>query len=235
MKRMMCLWFPNWPVQWRMITRPSDRKRPLIVHGLSERGKVRVIACSRAARQRGVSPGMLLAEAQSLWPSSANVWFEPHDPLADREKLKELAQACRLLSPEIAVDPSESPDCLLIDVTGREYCRDHEIEIAEEAIDSLAERGYWASAAVADTIGVAWAVVRSRNLSPPPPSPKRRGGRKASSSPLGFGEGVRFFGGARRGLPASSSSPRANMRKPCGDCPLRPCGCLAPLSRACAN
>ncbi len=178
MKRMMCLWFPNWPVQWRLLAEkgsgvfsrnnpagPSRKKipdpflAPLIVHGLSHGGKVRVIACSRAARQRGVAPGMLLAEAQSLWPSSASIWSEPHDPLADREKLKELAQACRLLSPEIAVDPSESPDCLLIDVTGREYCRDHEIEIAEEAIDSLAERGYWAAAAVADTVGVAWAVA----------------------------------------------------------------------------
>ena len=159
MKRTMCLWFPNWPVQWRMVMRPSDRNRALIVHGLSHGGKVRVIACSRAARQRGVAPGMLFAEAQSLWPSSTSIWSEPHDPLADREKLKELAFACRLLSPEIAIDPAESPDCLLLDVTGCEYSREHEIEVAEEAIDSLAERGYWATAAVADTLGVAWAVA----------------------------------------------------------------------------
>src|SRR5689334_10683039 len=99
MKRMMCLWLPNWPVQWRMLAKkgtqlfslagPMEPAREkscvpfLVVHGLSHGGKVRVIACSRAARQRGVSPGMLLAEAQSLWPSSASIWFEPHDPLAD--------------------------------------------------------------------------------------------------------------------------------------------------------
>jgi hypothetical protein len=60
--------------------------------------------------------GMLLAEAQSLWPSAtACVRFEEHDPLADRHALRELALWCHQFSPIVAVDDAEAPDCLLLE------------------------------------------------------------------------------------------------------------------------
>lgn len=188
MKRVMCLWFPNWPIQRRLAADPSGRHPATILHGLA-RGKTRVIACCRNARQRGVTPGMLLAEAQSLWPSAAaSVRFEEHDPLADRHALRELALWCHQFSPTVAVDDAETPDCLLLDATGlvveenREqrtedrgqksnrlsslssvFCplssSTTEKQFADEAIAALERRGYWGVAAIADTIGTAWAVA----------------------------------------------------------------------------
>jgi protein ImuB len=155
MNRIMCLWFPHWPIQWRNVTRPADRGRTLVVHA-PVGGKVRVIACCRQARRQGVTPGMLLAEAQSLWPASVSdaVRFEPHEPHTDRERLRELAMWCQQFSPSVMIDPAESPDCLLLDVTG---C--NERQLAEKATDGLQELGYWAVAAVADTVGAAWGVA----------------------------------------------------------------------------
>ena len=96
---------------------------------------------------------MLLAEAQSLWPSATrSVRFEQHDPLADRQALREMALWCHRFSPIVAVDDAETPDCLLLDAMGLEPG-------AERVIAALEQRGYWAVAVVADTIGAAWAVA----------------------------------------------------------------------------
>src|SRR5262249_39176468 len=128
----------------------------------ADRGKVRVIACSRVARKRGVTAGMLLAEAQSLWPMSATgaVQFEPHDPAADRQGLRELARWGLQFSPTVGIDDGRSPDGLVVDATGCGNGDGGEKEFAAEAVSALAGRGYYAVAAVADTIGAAWAVAR---------------------------------------------------------------------------
>src|SRR5207245_3420967 len=80
------------------------------------RGKDRVVACSRAARRRGITVGMLHADAESL--AGQGVRFEPHDPLADVERLRELAAIGQQFSPVVALDPGESPEGLFLDATG---------------------------------------------------------------------------------------------------------------------
>ncbi|MCE9531819.1 MAG: DNA polymerase Y family protein [Planctomycetes bacterium] len=160
MKRVMCLWFPEWPLQRRYAAHPADKSRSIVLHAPAAGGKTRVIACSRSARQRGVLPGMVLAEAQSLWPSSASkaVRFEPHDPRADRQGLRELAAWCQQFSPLVAIDTAEPPDSLLLDAGACEYGFGGEEEFADKAVNALERHGYRAVAAVADTIGAAWAV-----------------------------------------------------------------------------
>jgi protein ImuB len=159
MKRVMCLWFPNWPIQRRLAARPSD-SRALVLHSTS-RGKARVVACCRAARKRGARHEMLLAEAQSLWPASVEqgACFEEHDPLADCQALRELALWCGQFTPTVAIDAAEPPDCLLLDATGCDYWFGGEEGLAEKALSALKRRGYWAAAVVADNIGTAWAVA----------------------------------------------------------------------------
>jgi protein ImuB len=161
MKRVLCLRFPNWPVQWRYVTEPSVKPQALVVHAPAERGKVRVIACCRSARKRGVRMGMLLAEAQSLWPGSAShtVRFEPHDLLADRQRLRDLVGWSLQFGPWVSIGDGPAPDCLLLDVTGCGYGFGGETGIAEKMIVGLARKGYWAVVAIADTLGAAWAVA----------------------------------------------------------------------------
>ena len=134
-------------------------RNALILHA-SPRGKLRVVACSRAARRRGVRPGMLLAEAQSLFAPAA-ACFEPHDPQADRAALRQLALWCERFSPRVAVDLAESPDCLLLDVAGCGYNFGGEEELAAKAVAELRQQGCWAVAAIADTLGAAWAVAHA--------------------------------------------------------------------------
>src|SRR5579859_1592366 len=143
MKRIMCMWFPNWPIQRRWLSKNSSpqppprseegenfsplrfgeggrgRGFPLVLHAPSYRGKVCVVACSHHARRHGVAPGMLLAEAQALCPLASR--FEAHDPHADREILRQLALGCEPFSPRVAVDTVDPPDGLLLDVTGCGY------------------------------------------------------------------------------------------------------------------
>ena len=173
MKRTLCLWFPNWPIQRRRRSTSHDRKEFTFRAGPAPartqtfcpssctlpRGKVRVMACS-PAHERGVATGMLLAEAQALFAHNA-ARFEPHEPHADRAALRELALWCGQFSPRVAVDAEVPPDCLLLDVTGCGYGFGGERGLATEAVSALRERGYWAVAASADTIGAAWAVAHS--------------------------------------------------------------------------
>src|SRR5262245_61531438 len=156
MKRVLCIGFPNWPIQRR-----SDLRRAVILYAPTSRGQLRVVACSREARLRGVRPAMVLAEAQALWPASAGqaVSFEQHDPSADRQALRDLALWCHQFSPTVALDDAEVPDCLLLDATGCGFGFGGEEAFAEKVIAALERRGYWAVAVIADTIGAAWAVV----------------------------------------------------------------------------
>src|SRR5215204_4140010 len=101
MKRVLCLWLPSWPVQWRNAgRRRAERGRPLVVCA-PVRGKDRVVACSRSARRRGITVGMLHADAESL--AGQGVWFEAHDPLADVQRLRELVTVCHQFSPTVGI------------------------------------------------------------------------------------------------------------------------------------
>ncbi len=182
MKRVMCIWFPNWAIQRRFAASPAERGRALIVHSPLTQGKTRVLACCRIARERGVKPGMLLVEAQALWPTTdSSVRYELHDSLADRRGLEELAQWCQRFSPSVSLDKAETPDSLFVDVTGV----DKELPFAESAVDLLRQHGYWAVAVVAGHVGTAWAVAHYGSL----PHAKRSivvptGGQREALRPL---------------------------------------------------
>ena len=104
---------------------------------------------------------MPLAEAQSLWPVSVKklVRFEADDSAGDWQELRELAYWCGQFSPKVAIDAAEQPDCLLLDATGCDYSFGGEEGLAHSAVTALQQHGYWTSAAVADTIGAAWAMA----------------------------------------------------------------------------
>ena len=158
MKRVLCLWLPSWPVQWRNAgRRRADKRVPLVVYA-PVRGKDRVVACSRAARRRGIAVGMLHADAESL--AGKGVRFERHDPLADVDRLRELVAVCHQFSPVVALDPGESPEALFLDATGCGVGFGGEMAFAGLVVNATRKRGYWAFAAMADTVGAAWAVAR---------------------------------------------------------------------------
>jgi protein ImuB len=98
------------------------------------------------------------ADAESL--AGRGVRFEPADPRADRERLRELVAVGQQFSPTVAVDGGEAPGGLLLDATGCGLGRGGEAGFAAGLVTEVRQRGYWAAAAVADTVGAAWAVAR---------------------------------------------------------------------------
>jgi protein ImuB len=101
---------------------------------------------------------MLRGDAESL--AGRGVRFEPADPLADRQRLRDLVVIGQQFSPSVAIDPGDAPDGLLLDATGCGFGRSGEAGFAANLLDEVRQRGYWAVAATADTVGAAWAVAR---------------------------------------------------------------------------
>ncbi|MCU0875426.1 MAG: hypothetical protein MUE50_24105 [Pirellulaceae bacterium] len=66
MSRILALWLPNWPVQRLVRDQPELTGRALVLYEQDARHGQRVKACSAAAEQQAVRPGMPLAEAQTL-------------------------------------------------------------------------------------------------------------------------------------------------------------------------
>jgi protein ImuB len=99
---------------------------------------------------------MPLAEARAL---AAEAHFAAHEPRADREELRTLAEWCQLFSPEVALEEVDQPESLFLDVTGTGSFFGGEQALAKQATDEFARHGYWAKATIADTVGAAWAMA----------------------------------------------------------------------------
>jgi protein ImuB len=78
----------------------------------------------------------------------------------DRRTLEELAEWCGQFSPLVGLEPSPGSESLLLDITGLGHLFGGEAAMAEKIVGALADRGFHVRAAVADTIGAAWAVAR---------------------------------------------------------------------------
>ena len=75
---------------------------------------------------------------------------------ADGAALTALADWCRRFSPAVAVDP---PDGLMLDITGIDHLWGGEAAMADDLVARLAANGIPARAAVAPTVGAAWALA----------------------------------------------------------------------------
>jgi protein ImuB len=157
MTRILCLWLPNWPIQRLARSRPELSGRPLVLAAPAVRGS-RVAACCRASVARGVRVDMPLAEAKSL---VGNLAVEPYDPAADAQQLRRLAAECERFSPSVALEEGSEPESLLLDVTNLTHLLGSEEELAAKVEQFFAAEGYRVQLAIADTVGLAWALAHS--------------------------------------------------------------------------
>jgi protein ImuB len=126
---------------------------PLVVFG--RRGNAeRLAAVDAAAERLGLKPGLALAQARAMHPG---LLAEPEDAAADARLLAALAEWCQRYTPLVALDP---PDGLLLDVGGCAHLFGGEQKLCDDLNVRLARFGMAASAAIADTIGAAWAAAR---------------------------------------------------------------------------
>lgn len=156
MKRVLCVWLPDFPIQRLHAERPAIRSAACVLYTRSgDRAQV-VIASGEAARH-GIRPGMPLAEAQALVESAA---FILHDVNADAQELNSLACSCCRYSPVVGQELSSNTHCLVLDISGCSHLFDGESGLVRQLVVDLAERGYFAHVATAGTTGAAWAIAR---------------------------------------------------------------------------
>ncbi len=118
----------------------------------SHAGTIRIVCAGGEAVSGGVCHGMTLAEAKALLPS---LRVAPDDVQANLRVLKGLAMWGQAFSPIVQVD---TPDTLLLDVTGCARLFRGEANLLRQALDGLGEKGLSARGAIADTPGAAWAI-----------------------------------------------------------------------------
>ncbi len=117
------------------------------------------------ARNWGVRPGMPLAEARGLSTgtpgktSATTLITEPYEPAADRAALQSLALRCQTYSPLVAVEESDAPESLLLDITGCDVHFGGEESLSRRLWNELSAERYHTRIAIADTIGAAWAMA----------------------------------------------------------------------------
>jgi len=102
---------------------------------------------------------MGLADARAMHPETRVVQA---DPDGDLHVLEALALACERYTPLIGLHP---PNGLILDITGCAHLFGGEAELRRDLLRRLGARGFEARAAIAGTVGSAWALARYGNRS----------------------------------------------------------------------
>ncbi len=155
MKRVICVWLPNWPITRLNLSNPdcAAPDKPLVIVAVSG-SKRRVMAVNRIARERGVMPGQRLNDAKAIAPDLVAV---AADREADNAALSALSRWAQRFTPSTSAN---APGGLWLDITGCARLWRGERRLVEALIEQLSARGIPCRAAVADTFGAAWAFAR---------------------------------------------------------------------------
>lgn len=106
------------------------------------------------ARALGLTAGMTLAEARAIHPA---ILTDAANPAADAAALEALARYLVRYTPLVALD---GRDGILMDVTGCPHLFGGERTMLSDIKGRLARAGITACAAMAETVGAAWALAR---------------------------------------------------------------------------
>jgi protein ImuB len=152
-KRFVSIWFRHLTTDWFTVRKQELKDIPFVLRAPS-RGRMLIVASNAHAERKGVRVGMALADARAVLPELQALDNKPQ--LAD-ELLKRIAEWCIRFTPIVAVDP---PNGVLLDATGCSHLWGGDEHYLADIISKFHSQGYDVSAAIADTIGVAWAVAR---------------------------------------------------------------------------
>ncbi len=150
---MAMIWFPHLLTDWLLRCNPQLKLTPFALASL-ERNRRLVKAVNAPALQKGVKPGMVLADCQALVPGLVVYDYDAGKPA---RLLSALAEWCIRFTPFVSV---YLPDCLVLDVRGCTHLWGGETAYVNEIRQRLGVLGYSVRISVADTIGCAWAVCR---------------------------------------------------------------------------
>src|SRR5215211_6446996 len=115
---------------------------------------LRLTALNDAAARLGLKTGMALADARAMYP---RLDVKDADPLADRHLLEAVAEWCDRYTPLVGMQP---PDGLVLDISGCAHLFGGEAALCDGLVRRLSAQGLLVRAAIADTVGCAWALAR---------------------------------------------------------------------------
>jgi len=151
-RRILSIWFPFLLTDWMTIRRPELKETAVVCAGASH-GRMMVIAANHIANKLGIRSGMPLADARAL-VHELEVFDEK---LGRKEKLLEgLARWAIRYTPLSSTDG----DGILLDISGCSHLWGGEEAYLKDIICRLHSSGYNVKAAIADTVGAAWAFSR---------------------------------------------------------------------------
>lgn len=166
LKRFVSIYFRYLTTDWFTLRFPQLRNSPFVLSTPSH-GKMVVTAANALAEAQGVFGGMAVADARAIIPGIEVLDDKPG--LAER-LLKRIAEWCIRFTPCAAVDPEGG---VILDVTGCSQLWGGDELYLKDIINRLRSKGYNVKAAIADTIGAAWAVARFGRQLPVIPAGKQ--------------------------------------------------------------
>ena len=152
-RRILSLWFPRLDAERVMRRWRGLPAGPLAV--LHDRNGAQVIASlDAAAEAAGLRRGQPLRDAMAICPALVT---RQADPGAEAAFLAGLGRWAGRFSPWVA---EETPDALVLDITGCAHLFGGEEALLEEVQEGCAALGLSVRAGLADTRGAAWALAR---------------------------------------------------------------------------
>jgi protein ImuB len=137
-----------------MIHHNRDLQNIPFALALPDHGRMRITEVSAIAKMHGIETGMVVADAKVILPS---LQVFDDTPGLSEKLLKKIALWCIRYTPVASID---SPDGLILDVSGCTHLWGGEENYLKELTNKLKSFGYHIRVAMADTIGTAWAISR---------------------------------------------------------------------------
>ncbi|WP_018627715.1 Y-family DNA polymerase [Niabella aurantiaca] len=153
MGRYLSIWLPALLSDRLLRLRPELGKIPFIVV-VPERGRLVVKAAGPLAVKKGIVRGMVAADASAMLPELRLFHYKP---ATEERLLKGLAEWCLRFTPVASADP---PEGIVLDISGCPHLWGGEPPYLDAITGSLKKNGYHSRAAIADTVGAAWAMAR---------------------------------------------------------------------------
>lgn len=158
-KRFITIWFRHLTTDWLTLRRPELKLVPF-VFAVPDHGRKVISAVNAAAEAQGVQPGMPVADARAMLPDLEVI---DDKPARAANLLKGLGEWCIRYTPLVAID---LPDGLILDISGCAHLWGGERSYLKEILNRLRSSGYDVRAAMADTVGTAWAIARFGQVTP---------------------------------------------------------------------
>ncbi|MEO7214446.1 DNA polymerase Y family protein [Mucilaginibacter sp.] len=158
-KRFVTIWFRYLLADWLTIRRPELKMLPF-VFSAPNHGRMLVTAANLPALAEGINMGMPVADARAIVP---NLEVFDDKPGRAAKLLRGMGEWCIRYTPIIAID---MPDGLILDVSGCTHLWGGENAYLKEVVTRFRSKGYEVRAAMADTVGAAWAISRFGQVRP---------------------------------------------------------------------